>query len=181
MIDQDLIHECRQGNFSNFRKLAGLTIPLAFPLALRMLGDEALAEDVVQETLVTVWKKISTIKSAEAYKAWIRKIVVNNCYDLLRNQKRNKEIRLDDKTWQILSERIFDNPSDALENKEIADLISGLTDKLSPKQKIVFVLSEIEEMSAEEIVKVTGMSKTTIKANLFYARKSVSLMISKYI
>ena len=181
MIDIKLIQECRGGNLSNFRKLVELTSPFAFSLAFRMLGDEDLAKDVVQETLVTIWQKLKGIKSAEVYKIWIYKIVINKCYDQLRHKKRNREYVADEKTWQILSERFSQMPSSQLENDETARIIGLLTDKLSPKQKTIFILSEIEEMTSDEITEVTGISKTVIKANLYHARKSISAMVKKYL
>jgi RNA polymerase sigma-70 factor (ECF subfamily) len=181
LTDLKLIEECRGGNLSNFRKLVELTSPYAFSLAFRMLSDEDLARDVVQETMVTVWQKLKDIKSAEVYKTWIYKVVINKCYDQLRNKKRNREHVADEKTWQILSERISQNPSTPLENDEMAKIIGMMTDKLSPKQKTIFILSEIEEMTGDEISEATGISKTVIKANLYHARKRISGMIEKYL
>ena len=68
-----------------------------------------------------------------------------------------------------------------MENSETARIISLLTDRLSPKQKAVFVLSDLEEMSHDEISEITGMSKSGIKANLHYARKNISEMVKKYL
>jgi RNA polymerase sigma-70 factor (ECF subfamily) len=181
LIDLQLIEECRGGNFNNFRKLVEQTSPFAFSLAFRMLGDDDLAKDIVQETMVTIWQKLNKIRSAEAYTIWIRRVVINKCYDCLRNKKHNHEYRADDKTWLLLSERISQLPSNQLENEQIAQIISLLTDKLSPKQKTIFVLSEVEEMTSDEISEVTGMTKSTIKSNLYYARKSISEMIGKYL
>jgi RNA polymerase sigma-70 factor (ECF subfamily) len=181
LFDIRLIEECRGGNLSNFKKLVELTSPYAFSLAFRMLSDEDLAKDVVQETMVTIWQKLKNIKSAEVYKTWIYKVVINKCYDQLRNKKRNREHVADEKTWQILSERISQMPSSQLENDETAKIIGMLTDKLSPKQKAIFILSEIDEMTSDEISEVTGISKTVIKANLYHARKSISSMIEKYL
>ena len=181
LIDLKLIEECRKGNLSNFRKLVELTSPYAFSLAFRMLSDEDLARDVVQETMVTIWQKLKNIKTAEVYKTWIYKVVINKCYDQLRHKKRNREHVADEKTWQILSERISQNPSAQMENDEMAKIIGMLTEKLSPKQKTIFILSEIEEMTSDEISEVTGISKTVIKANLYHARKGISGMIEKYL
>lgn len=181
MIELKLIEECRGGNLSNFRKLVELTSPYAFSLAFRMLGDESLAKDVVQETMVTIWQKLNKIKSSEVYRSWVYKIVINKCYDQLRNKKRNREHVADEKTWMVLSERISQMPSSRIENDEITRLISLLTGKLSPKQKTIFILSEIEEMTSDEISAATGISKSAIKANLHYARKSISGLIEKYL
>ena len=77
MIDPGLIEECRNGDMRNFRELVRETSPLVFSAALRMLGDEEQAKDVVQETMITAWEKIRTIRSAESYRTWVYKIVIN--------------------------------------------------------------------------------------------------------
>jgi RNA polymerase sigma-70 factor (ECF subfamily) len=181
LTDLKLIEECRGGNLENFRKLVQMTSPFAFSVAFRMLGDEDQAKDIVQETMVTIWQKLNKIKSAEAYKTWIYKIVINKCYDQLRRRKINPEFSPDEKTWRLISDRISVEPSAELENGETAMIIRVLTNRLSPKQKAVFVLSDLEQMSHDEISEITGISKSGIKANLHYARKSISVMVEKYL
>jgi RNA polymerase sigma-70 factor (ECF subfamily) len=181
LIDKELINECRKGDLSNFKKLVELTSPYAFSVAFRMLGDEEKAHDTVQDTLITIWKKIKGIKSAESYKTWLYRVVVNKCYDQIRKGNRKPEFRADDKTWEIISNNLVENPSSKLENEELAGIINLLTDRLSPKQKVVFILSELEEMTNDEIREITGMSKTKVKANLHFARKNIAMMIGKYL
>jgi RNA polymerase sigma-70 factor (ECF subfamily) len=181
LTDLKLIEECRSGNLENFRKLIESTSPLAFSVAFRMLGDEDQAKDVVQETMITVWQKLKKINSANAYKTWIYRIVINKCYDHLRKRKINPEFSADEKTWKLISNRIAVEPSAELENSEIAMIIRILTNRLSPKQKAVFVLSDLEQLSNDEISEITGISKSGIKANLHYARKSISVLIEKYL
>ncbi len=158
-----------------------MTSPFAFSVAFRMLGDEDQAKDIVQETMVTVWQKLNKIKSAEAYKTWIYRIVINKCYDQMRKKKANPEFSADESTWRLISDKISVEPSADLENSETAMIIKVLTNRLSPKQKAVFVLSDLEQMSHDEISEITGISKTGIKANLHYARKSISVMVEKYL
>lgn len=181
MIDTQLIEECRGGNFNNFRKLVELTSPFAYSVAFRMLGDDDKAKDVVQDTMVTIWQKLEKIKTAEVYKTWIYRIVVNKCYDEMRRIKRNPEFVTDDQTWGLISNKIYEAPSEILENKETARIITFLTEKLSSKQKAVFVLSDLEGLSNDEISGITGYSKTAIKANLYHARKSISEKVKKYL
>jgi RNA polymerase sigma-70 factor (ECF subfamily) len=181
LIDIQLIEECRGGNFNNFRMLVELSSPIAFSVAFRMLGDEEKAKDVVQDSMVTIWQKLEKIKTAEVYKTWMYRIVVNKCYDEMRRRKRNPEFVADDQTWTLISNKISDAPSEVLENKETAKIISVLTEKLSGKQKAVFVLSDLEGMSNDEISEITGISKTAVKANLYHARKSISEKIKKYL
>lgn len=180
MIERQLIEECREGSMNSFRKLIDLTSPFVFSVAFRMLGDDEKAKDVVQETLITIWQKISKIKSHEGYKSWVYRIVVNKCYDQLRRMKRNPEYVADDRNWEIISNTLAEDPSGSLENEELAKIITLLTNRLSPKQKAVFVLSEIEQMTNSEVSEILGMGKAGVKANLHHARKSISEMIKKY-
>ncbi len=115
------------------------------------------------------------------YRTWIYKIVINKCYDILRHKKRNREYVADERTWAMLSEKVSQIPSFRLENDETAGIIGMLTNRLSPNQKTIFILSEIEEMTGDEISKLTGISKSVIKANLYHARKSISALIEKYL
>lgn len=158
-----------------------LTSPFAYSVAFRMLGDDETAKDVVQETMVTIWQKLRKIKSAEVYKTWIYRIVVNKCYDEIRKRKRNQEQIADEPTWTLIAERISAGPSSSLEDSETSAIIRMLTERLSSKQKAVFVLSDLEGLSNDEVSEITGISKSAVKANLYHARKSISEKIEKYL
>jgi RNA polymerase sigma-70 factor, ECF subfamily len=181
LIDKEIIEECRKGNLHYFRKLIEISSPFAFAVAFRMLGDESQATDIAQESMITIWKTIKKIRSADSFKTWLYRIVVNKCLDQLRKRKNNPEFNADEKTWTLISNKISEEPFIEMENKEIALIINLLTEKLSPKQKAVFVLSDLEEMSNEEISAITGMNRANIKANLHYARKRIGEMINKHL
>jgi RNA polymerase sigma-70 factor, ECF subfamily len=181
LTDQELIEECRKGNLKNFRILVERTSPYAFSVAFRMLGDEDQAKDVVQETMIVLWKKIGKIKSTDSFKSWLYRIVSNKCYDQMRKNKSNPEKRADDNDWTLLSNIISSVQHSELENKEIAQVINLLTGKLSINQKRVFILCDIEGMTHDEVASATGMNTVNIKANLYYARKRIREMIVKYL
>ena len=146
-----------------------------------MLGNEDQAKDVVQDTMVTIWLKLKKIKTAEVYKTWIYRIVVNKCYDQMRKRKRNPEFIADEHTWELIANKLSEGPSAALENGETAKIITILTERLSSKQKAVFVLSDLEGMSNDEISEITGISKSAVKANLYHARKNISEKVGKFL
>jgi RNA polymerase sigma-70 factor (ECF subfamily) len=181
VFDRELIDECRNGNLQNFRKLIEVSAPFAYSVSYRMLGDEDEAKDVVQESMITIWQKINRIKSSESFKTWLYKIVVNKCYDRLRKRKRNQEIRADEKFWETINNHTMSDQPSELDYAETAMIINLLTEKLSPVQKAVFVLGDIEEMSHDEISAITGMSRRNVKASLYYARKKMNEMIKKHL
>jgi RNA polymerase sigma-70 factor, ECF subfamily len=181
LIDQAIIKECSKGDFRNFRKVVASASPFAFSVAFRIIGDEDIAKDIVQETMITIWKKIGNINSPEAFKTWLYRITYNKCCDYMRKKKVDAEVRADEKGWKLISETVLSDNLHQLENDEMAMIIRLLTEKLSPKQKAVFVLCDLEDLSHEETSEITGMSRRNIKANLHFARKKIGEMIERFI
>jgi len=181
LVEKELIEECRNGDLHNFRKIVEKSTPLIFSVAFRIMGDEDVARDIVQDTMVTVWQKLKKIKTAESYTTWIYRITVNKCYDQLRKQKRQKEERFGEREWGIISNHLSEEENTELENSENARIINMLTNQLSPRQKTVFVLSQLEGLDSDEIVRITGIAKPLVKANLYYARKNIGSLLKKYL
>lgn len=146
----------------------------AFGVAFRILNDEMAAEDVVQESFISIWKKIKVFDLNRSFSTWLYRIVVNRSYDVLRKMKKKQEVELDSLNNLIDSSN---DPHVILGNKEIAELIRVLSDRLSPKQKLIFVLIELEECTHDEVVKITGLNKTTVKSNLNHARRNIAKRI----
>lgn len=166
---------------NSFRKLMEDTSPFIYTLALRMVGHREAADDIVQETLISVWQNLAKIKSVKAYNKWVYRIALNKCYDILRERQKNYESPADEKTWKMISEKVADENMTSLDSEESITIMNQLTSRLSPKQKAAFVLSELEDMSHEEICGITGMSRNTLKSNLYHARKTITALIEKYI
>jgi DNA-directed RNA polymerase specialized sigma24 family protein len=80
----------------------------------------------------------------------VYRIAVNKSYDQLRKQKRHKEERFGEREWEIISNHLSEEVNTELENMENARIINMLTNRLSPRQKTVFVLSELEGLDSDE-------------------------------
>lgn len=177
----DIIKSCIRKDEAAFRVLVERYRDFAFSVAFRIMNDVEESKDIVQESFITVWKKISGFDINRNFSNWFYRIVVNKCYDSLRKKKRASMLPLDELNLRIKELFSDNNPEKELNNKEIGDAIRLLTMKLSPKQKIVFVLSELEGYSQDEISEITGMMKASIKSNLNHARRNIGQMIEKYI
>jgi len=97
------------------------------------------------------------------FKNWLYKIVVNKCFDSLRRKKRLALIHPGINNWDTLGLISDNNPEIKLNNKEIGNIIRLCTNRLSSRQKVVFVLSELEGLSHDDISEITGMAKTSVK------------------
>ncbi|KPK84801.1 MAG: hypothetical protein AMS27_08910 [Bacteroides sp. SM23_62_1] len=177
----NLIRSCINRDEAAFRTLIDRYSDFAFSVAFRIMNDEEESNDIVQESFITVWHKIGSFNPEKKFTNWLYRIVVNKCYDALRKRKRMQLIYPDTNSWNAQGLISESNPERKLDNEEIGKIIRMLTFKLSTKQKIVFILSELEGLSHDDIAEITGMAKTIIKSNLNHARRKIGEMIKKYI
>lgn len=148
--------------------------------AFRITADEDDARDIVQETFLKVWEKRGILKKGSSVISYIRKIAVNKCYDLLRRRKfRFADTRIDD-GFLINEINADDRADDELNNEEAASILRSLASGLSPRQRIVFTMIELEELSHDEVAEIIGMNKSSIKSNLSHARKEMERKVKEY-
>lgn len=177
----DIITACIARDQKAFRMLVDNYAGFAFSVAFRIMNDEDESKDIVQESFISVWKKIEGFNPENNFSNWLYRIIVNRCYDALRKKIRNPLVYPDENNWNIPGISSDNSADKNLDNKEIGKLIRRLTNLLSNKQKIVFVLSELEGLSREDIAEITGLSRDAIKSNLFHARQKISKLIEKHI
>ena len=166
---EDLVERSKQHDTAAFRQLVEICQPFVFRLAFRLLCNEEESKDIVQETFIRVWLHLHRYHHGARFSTWLYKIACNLCYDRLRAMKRSV-------TNIDLSE--IDLPDDhdieqSLVNRNLKEWIITLTHDLTPKQRLVFTLRDIEGMELEEVKKITGMSGAKIKSNLYLARQYI--------
>jgi RNA polymerase sigma-70 factor (ECF subfamily) len=172
----NLILLSRQNDRNAFRTIVEGYQSMVYALAFRILCNREDAEDVVQETFLRVWVNLSKFDMQRQFSTWTCKIAVNLCLDRL---KRTKNIHCED--CSALADFISpENIEKTLDDSELATIILLLTDKLSPKQKIIFTLRYLEDLNMDEIKTITGLSEKKIKANLYAARQSIRAKLEKY-
>ncbi len=176
----DLIIESKQRNAAAFRKLVEMHQARVYSLAFRMLCNEDDAKDVVQETYIRVWKHLDQYKTEMKYTTWLYAIASHLCYDRLKAIKRKGNVQQIDS--ENLNFKFFladENIETAVINSELAKIIMLLTDELTPKQKLVFTLRDLECLEIVEIETVTGLSADKIKSNLYLARQYIRKKLEK--
>jgi RNA polymerase sigma-70 factor (ECF subfamily) len=166
---------CKMGNTDAFKHIVSEYQQLVYTLAFRILCNEADAEDIAQETFIKLWQNISRYKQQYKFSTWVYRIACNACYDKLRSKHNIKNVNITDyDTFSGI------NQEEQLHNKQIKELILKLIDGLPPKQKLVFILSDIEDLKIDEIHIITGMTSSKIKSNLYLARKYIKSKIINY-
>lgn len=169
-----LIHESTDGNMNSFRKLVEMHQSFVYATAFRLLCNEPDTEEVVQDTFVRVWRNLSRFNQDMRFTTWVYKIVVNLCYDRMRSGRvRKNTVLINIEDIKLQDPPSSENIEASYINAEQAGIIRYLTDTLPPQQRIVFSLSELEELSGEEISQITGMTPNKIKSNLYCAKQSM--------
>jgi RNA polymerase sigma-70 factor (ECF subfamily) len=177
---EKLIEDAQKGNVTAFEKIVKYHQSYAYAIAFRFLCDEDDAEDVVQESFIRIWNHLQDFDSRMKFTTWMYKIVVNLCYDKAKSNKRRARVfeRLD--TYSSQENCIVKrNVEEEFTNKETVELIKYFADGLSEKQRMIFLLRDIQDLTIEEVAVITGMSDSAIKTNLFFARQNIKKKLAR--
>jgi RNA polymerase sigma-70 factor (ECF subfamily) len=169
-----LIEEAQKGDIPAFKKIVEGHQSYAYAIAFRFLYDEDDAEDVVQDSFIRIWEHLRDFDPETKFTTWMYKIVVHLCFDRIKINKRRTNVftRLKNISQSEHSIDKFDIERE-LSNKEMAALIKSFADGLSKKQRMIFLLRDLQDLTIEEVADSTGMSESAIKSNLFYARQHI--------
>ncbi|MFA7420938.1 MAG: sigma-70 family RNA polymerase sigma factor [Melioribacteraceae bacterium] len=172
-----LIREAQKGDLNAFETVLKNYQYYAYTVAFRVLTNDDDAKDVVQECFIRIWKNLGGYNAKVKFTTWMYKIVINLCYDKLRRRKTEYERN------EVLDEQLIsgkDNPEQLLSNKEQAEIIKHISDGLPEKQRMVFVLRDLEELTTDEVSQIMEMSIESVKANLSIARKTIRTKLIKW-
>lgn len=171
-----LIKEFLGGNDKAFNELVRTHQKKIYWQARRMVGNHLDADEVTQQVIIILYKKLKNFKFNSSLSTWVYKITQTKCLNLLRRKKIRKFFNIDDVNSQMLesNEDIITN----LEDMEKIENVKLLLSQLSIKQREVFTLRNFEGLSYGEISKITGTSIGGLKANYFHAAKKILEMIN---
>jgi RNA polymerase sigma-70 factor (ECF subfamily) len=172
-----LIDRSLQNDGNAFRQLVESHQSMVYTLAFRLLCNEEDARDAVQETFIRAWSNLKHFDTKRKFSTWLYAIATNHCYDRLQVARRFGRSQPLEVVESLLS---TENIEKKLLDAELGSLIAALTEELSPKQKIVFTLSDLEDLPTGEIVQITGMTAAQIKSNLFLARQLLRTKLKTY-
>lgn len=177
---QQLVRQSQGGNSQAFGQLVVVYQPFVFRIVFKLLCNTTEAEDITQEAFIRAWIHLPNFDGKVKFSTWLYRIAVNLCYDQLRQQKRRApSISPQEQEQAIAGILTEENAETALTNEELIHIITLLTNELTPKQKLVFTLWDLEGIPPEEIRTMTGLSSAKIKSNLYLARKYIRKRIDK--
>src|SRR5690606_15398603 len=149
----------QSGDVVAFDKLYAAYSPLITTHLIHLLKSGELAQEVLQDTFVSVWENRKNIDTEKSFNSYLYKIATNKSYDLFRRAAYEKEVR---SAMLPKIERGYDHIENYINRKENKRLLDSLLEKMPPKQREVFTLFKIDGYSYEQISKKLNISRNTI-------------------
>jgi RNA polymerase sigma-70 factor (ECF subfamily) len=144
-----------------------------FRFVLRLVRDEATAEDLISEVFLDVWRQASRFEGRAAVSTWLLAIARFKALSALR---RKPEQELDEETAAAI-EDTSDTPDVTLEKKEKSEVIRKCLTSLSAEHREIIDLVYYHEKSVEEVAEIVGIPEATVKTRMFYARKKLAELL----
>lgn len=174
--EKTLIKAAQRGDLEAFNLLILRYQNLLFGVALRLLNDEDVAADAVQEALISAFRRFHTFRG-DSLRSWLARVVVNACYDEMRKKRRQHSVPLE--LYNAEGEEIETSywlvdpqadPELQYEATELESAIQKSLDKLPTIYRLMLVLVDIEGLSYEEAASAAGIPVGTVKSRLARAR-----------
>ena len=173
MDEQALVAAARRGDTQAFNRLVETHQTIVYNVAYRMLHDQDAAADAAQEAFISAFRALHSFRGG-SLRAWLLRIAVNACYDQLRLAQRRPTSSLDDMLVDPDHSAVLtdyaESPEEYAIRQDLGRAIQEGLDRLPADQRAIVVLSDIQELSYEEIAQATGVSLGTVKSRLSRGR-----------
>jgi len=141
-----------------------------FRFGLRLLRNEQLAEDLISEVFLDVWRQAGKFEGRSAVSTWLLSITRFKALSALR---RRKDAELDEESAAAI-EDTSDDPEVAIQKKDTGKVLRKCLIALSSEHREIVDLVYYHEKSVEEVAEIVGIPENTVKTRLFYARKKLA-------
>ena len=169
--DTELLGRIRAGATDDFAEIVRRHQGHVFALLHRYERDAHRLQDLAQETFVKAWRSLDQFDGRAPFQHWLSRIAVRVALDHLRRQKRRRnEIGFSDLGDEVLDWLRSDDETSALETGHARELLEAALGELSPAERLVLTLQELEGRSVKEISALTGSSGVAVRVRALRAR-----------
>lgn len=183
--DRDLLTRLRAGDMTACTDCIALHSDSLYGLALRLVNDEAEAEDVVQETFLNAFKSIRNFDGRASLGTWLFRITYNNALMRLRRHKPDT-VEIDQPLYlegEEVPRQLFDwccLPEEDFMTSEAQAKIQAAIRQLSEPLRVVFTLRDIQGLSTNEVAEILDLTESAVKVRLHRARLALRETLSGY-
>jgi RNA polymerase sigma-70 factor (ECF subfamily) len=177
--DRPLVQLAREGDFSAFESLVSKYERRLYGLALRIVRHRQDAEEVVQQTFVSVIEHLQGFREESTFQTWLMRIATNHALALLRKRAGRTTVEFhedgshEDYSGLRRPEYIAkwrETPAELAQRRETGELLRRALDELDEKYRIVFLLRDVEGLSTSETAEALNITQSNVKVRLLRAR-----------
>ncbi|MCX6134464.1 MAG: sigma-70 family RNA polymerase sigma factor [Ignavibacteriales bacterium] len=194
LTDHEVIKRAKQGDDRAFTELVKRNETLVYSFAYKVCRDSDKASETWQDTFVNVYRKLHQFDGRSKFTTWLYSVVVNSCRMKRRQRKLDKasisidsaemsqdhsDVGHDVQTAQTIPSW-RDTPLDKVMDKELRSLLDSAIQKLPYDYRLVFLLRDVEGLSAEEAGKILKLSVPAVKSRLRRARVFLREQLNSY-
>lgn len=140
-----------------------------YRIAYSYVKDKDRALDIVQNMICKVFEKRHTLKNKNAVKTWVYRILINECLDTVRKEKREALIEQEKLPEEVYIERAYENE----------DTVSICMEKLPENIRVILQLRYYEELSLKEIAAITDTNLNTVKTRLYTGLEKLRILLEE--
>jgi RNA polymerase sigma-70 factor (ECF subfamily) len=178
--DHRIIENIANGERSDFKELVDKYQSLVLNTCHHFVHNKQTAEDLTQEVFLEVYLSAHKFKKEAKISTWLYRISVNKSLNYLRDNKKRKVIKSIETCFKIGYTEPIEEVSSDDENEELRKVLNQIVDSLPKKQKAVFTLCKMENLSYKEAAQVLEVPVTTIEGLMHRAKRNVRSKIERY-
>jgi RNA polymerase sigma-70 factor (ECF subfamily) len=171
--DAKLLELIAQGDDRAIRTLFARHRVRIYRFALRLVGNEATAEDLVADVFFEVWRRAGQFQGNSQVSTWLLAITRNMALSVLRRRSTEE---LDESAAERIEDSA-DRPDTAMQKAEQSAIIGRCLKRLSPAHREIIDLVYYHEKSVDEVAKIIGIPQSTVKTRMFYARAQIAKLL----
>ena len=186
--DTELVVRAQQGDVSAFEELVRHYDRTVLRVAMHLTGSRDDAQDIYQEAFLRAFRNLATFRFECSFYTWIYRITTNLCLDHLRRcQLRSRDVvteRYPEGDEETILDRVHDqrpgaSPERTLINHELREKIVSALGRLSPRERMVFVLKHYQGLKLQTVADILNTTENTIKNTLFRATHKLRLELAE--
>jgi RNA polymerase sigma-70 factor (ECF subfamily) len=167
--DRQLVQTIRAGDTDAFETLVRRKTTKVYALCYRVIGNAEDAKDISQLVFLKLWENLEKYDPSYAFDTWLYRMVTNVAIDFMRNkQSRDNAVN---SNLRLVKTSADPEQTVIVQRKEVENLFNEIANVLSPKQKTIFIMNQMEDLPSAEIAKILGCRESTVRNHLFNARK----------
>jgi RNA polymerase sigma-70 factor (ECF subfamily) len=187
--DRRIVRKIRQGDERAFGELVLIYQHRVFGLTLRMMGNRQEAEDLAQEVFMIVHRAIGTWRGEGRFYTWLYRIATNTCKNrikYLRGRNFHRSVPVEETPEAQGSERgtvqgQVEGPEAVVVGSRLEAAIQRELAALDPEHRLLIVLRDVQGLSYQDILRITGLQEGTLKSRLHRARLALKDRLEPYL